>query len=178
VALLLTGIKVWNAPWWPGGPAEASSVPDACSLIPQSGALQTVPGRPVSAEAGRDTSYCSWGAGPPARVRMRIEAWGWQPVRPHQGLELHDFDGRSGVETAREEMRSRAASADSQVPERVPGLGDEAFRDARLLSVSLVVRRSNVIVSIDYPEESSQGVDRGAAEDLVRVVLAEVRFNN
>lgn len=167
--------RPWLAPWWPGR-AEAQSLPRACSAD-AAVVRRLVPGGAAGPDTGSHRGYryfavsrCGFdGGGAALDLELRLQR---QTV------------GESGTENARAEfagtkqIRTSMRSGQGVTSIPVAGLGDEAWLEAwtvgRDASVSLLVRRANVLIDIRYRAGRSRAEAVTGATALARTVLKQV----
>ncbi|GAA2163173.1 hypothetical protein [Actinomadura napierensis] len=169
--LIVQVVSPWTQPWWPGRD-EAGRLPAGCALLDQAVLARYVPGAPVTGDGPAD-------AGVPDD---RMCAWGTDHGPPELGVQLERSRRRIGAgggasEGAHDLFRLRA---DATCPSRTRGLGDEACTGVDggggPVRARVVVRRGNVLVTVDYTAEKPAAQASSDARRLAGLVLASVAF--
>ncbi|KAB2365233.1 hypothetical protein [Actinomadura montaniterrae] len=169
--LIVQVASPWTQPWWPGRD-EASRLPGGCAVLDQAALARYVPGAPAAGDGpvGADASddrTCAWGTdhGPP-KLGVQLE-------RSSRGIGA----GGGASERAHHLFRLRA---DATCPSRTPGLGDEACTgvdgDGDQARARVVVRRGNVLVTVDYTAAEPAARASSDARRLAGLVLSSVTF--
>ncbi|HEU5030846.1 MAG TPA: hypothetical protein VFV01_38440 [Spirillospora sp.] len=169
--LIVLVVSPWTQPWWPGRD-EASRLPAGCALLDQAELARYVPGAPVTGDGPT-------GAGAPDD---RTCAWGTGHGPPELGVQLERSPRRIGAgggasEYAHHLFRLRA---DATCPTRTRGLGDEACTgvdgDGGRARARVVVRRGNVLVTVDYTAAEPAARASSDARRPAGLVLSSVTF--
>ncbi|MEO3784038.1 hypothetical protein ABGB12_11950 [Actinocorallia sp. B10E7] len=161
----------WEQAWWPGE-QEASSLPDACSVVDRSTAVRLVPGaepRKRTDASGRDRS-CRWDTDDRSlAVRLMLEEPGF-------------VDGDGSVERARERYADLALRQDGVCWSSFMEIGDESCKTdervgAEWRPVRFLARENNVIAMITYRVDGPTGNPVEEMAHVAREALREVRFS-
>ncbi|MBO2466156.1 hypothetical protein [Actinomadura violacea] len=170
VVFVVGGWSPWTRPWWPGR-TEASRLPDACGVFDQAALARDVPnahGRGEGDSGRPDDRSCAWGADrPPPEMSVRLERTRRQYGPGGGASEIaHGFFG---------------GRVDKDCPSRVSGLGDEACTGVRdegdgSQRARVVVRRGNVLVTVDYRAAAPAVQVSAEARRLAARALSRVAF--
>lgn len=166
----------WDSPFWPSR-HEVSRLPDACAVLRRAPATALVQnGLPDGSDAfsgGSELSRCRADGAEDGRtfhLSLRYDL-----------LNRYAGSGGSGSAVAHRLFEDSVSPLFHKVWTPLRGLGDEARRSVRdsgdgHSGVTVVVRRANVVVTVDYTTQTTAAQTTSGAERMARAAVDGLRL--